>query len=83
MAPRATRARADPGRPMRADWLPPRDAAMEMRYRDATRMGKIYLMPDGVARPVAGWDEQRPGRGRSGADARCLALAHCPATTGS
>ena len=31
-----------------------------MRYRDATRMGKIYLMPDGVSRPVAGWDEQGP-----------------------
>ena len=23
-------------------------------------MGKIYLMPAGVARPVAGWDEQGP-----------------------
>ena len=33
---------------------------IEMRYRDSTRMGKIYLMPAGVARPVAGWDEQGP-----------------------
>jgi formamidopyrimidine-DNA glycosylase len=31
-----------------------------MRYRDATRMGKIYLMPAGVQRPVAGWVEQGP-----------------------
>ena len=31
-----------------------------MRYRDATRMGKIYLLPDGVTRPVAGWEEQGP-----------------------
>ena len=43
-----------------AAWLPPRDLGVELRYRDATRMGKIYLMPVGVARPVAGWDEQGP-----------------------
>ena len=43
-----------------ADWLPARDADVEMRYRDATRMGKIYLLPAGVARPVAGWDEMGP-----------------------
>ena len=44
-----------------ADWLPGASTrTIEMRYRDATRMGKIYLMPDGVARPVAGWDEQGP-----------------------
>ena len=43
-----------------ADWLPRRDLGVELRYRDATRMGKIYLMPAGVARPVAGWDEQGP-----------------------
>jgi formamidopyrimidine-DNA glycosylase len=43
-----------------ADWLPARDAGVELRYRDATRMGKIYLMPAGVARVVAGWDEQGP-----------------------
>ena len=44
----------------KADWLPDLDSPIEMRYRDATRMGKIYLMPDGVSRPVAGWDEQGP-----------------------
>jgi formamidopyrimidine-DNA glycosylase len=43
-----------------ADWLPRRDLGVELRYRDATRMGKIYLMPAGVARPIAGWDEQGP-----------------------
>ncbi len=43
-----------------ADWLPPRDAEVELRYRDATRMGKIYLLPAGVSRPVAGWDERGP-----------------------
>ena len=43
-----------------ANWLPGRDTAVELRYRDATRMGKIYLMPVGVERAVAGWDEQGP-----------------------
>jgi formamidopyrimidine-DNA glycosylase len=43
-----------------AAWLSRRDLGVELRYRDATRMGKIYLMPAGVARPVAGWDEQGP-----------------------
>jgi formamidopyrimidine-DNA glycosylase len=43
-----------------AEWLPPRDEPIELRYRDATRMGKIYLMPVGVERAVAGWDEQGP-----------------------
>jgi formamidopyrimidine-DNA glycosylase len=43
-----------------AAWLPSRDEPVEMRYRDATRMGKIYLMPLGVERAVAGWDEQGP-----------------------
>jgi formamidopyrimidine-DNA glycosylase len=43
-----------------ADWLPPPDTPIELRYKDATRMGKIYLMPAGVARPVAGWEEQGP-----------------------
>jgi formamidopyrimidine-DNA glycosylase len=43
-----------------ADWLPQDDAPLEMRYRDATRMGKLYLLPAGVDRPVAGWDEQGP-----------------------
>jgi len=43
-----------------ASWLPAADSPIEMRYRDATRMGKIYLMPDGVTRQVAGWDERGP-----------------------
>jgi formamidopyrimidine-DNA glycosylase len=43
-----------------APWLPDPDRPLEMRYRDPTRMGKVYVLPDGVARPVAGWDEQGP-----------------------
>jgi formamidopyrimidine-DNA glycosylase len=57
-APRRRRAGAWP--PLKADWLPRRDLGVELRYRDATRMGKIYVMPAGVTRPVAGWDEQGP-----------------------
>ena len=41
-------------------WLPSVDTYVELRYRDATRMGKVYLMPAGVSRSVAGWDEQGP-----------------------
>jgi formamidopyrimidine-DNA glycosylase len=49
-----------------ADWLPVSGEPVEMRYRDATRMGKLYLLPAGVARPVAGWDEQGPDADAAG-----------------
>ena len=39
-------------------WLPAADQPIELRYRDATRMGKVYLVPAGTSRPVAGWEEQ-------------------------
>jgi formamidopyrimidine-DNA glycosylase len=61
----AGKARSKPPLPvwpgLGAAWLPSRDQAVEMRYRDATRMGKIYVLPaGGPARVVAGWDEQGP-----------------------
>ncbi len=37
-----------------AAWLPRDDATPEIRYRDPTQMGKVYLQPAGVDRPVAG-----------------------------
>jgi formamidopyrimidine-DNA glycosylase len=37
-----------------AEWLPVDDATPEVRYRDPTQMGKIYLVPAGVDRPVPG-----------------------------
>jgi formamidopyrimidine-DNA glycosylase len=37
-----------------APWLPGADAAPEIRYRDPSQMGKIYLRPAGVDRPVPG-----------------------------
>jgi formamidopyrimidine-DNA glycosylase len=43
-----------------ASWLPADSATVELRYRDPTRMGKVYVLPAGVARAVAGWDEQGP-----------------------
>jgi formamidopyrimidine-DNA glycosylase len=45
-----------------AAWLPAGDATPEMRYRDPTQMGKVYLLPRGVERavPGAGPDEMGP-----------------------
>ena len=37
-----------------APWLPADDAPAEVRYRDPTQMGKIYLQPAGVERDVPG-----------------------------
>jgi len=44
----------------RAAWLPADDERVELRYRDPTRMGKVYIVPAGVPRVVAGWDSQGP-----------------------
>jgi formamidopyrimidine-DNA glycosylase len=43
---------------MDAAWVPPPEATPEVRYRDPTQMGKVYLLPDGVDRPVPG---RQPG----------------------
>jgi formamidopyrimidine-DNA glycosylase len=42
-----------------ADWLPANDAEAEVRYRDPSQMGKVYLVPAGVTRPVAGLDDDQ------------------------
>jgi formamidopyrimidine-DNA glycosylase len=58
IAARRSRRRAEwPGD---ANWLPEPTSDVELRYRDATRMGKLYLLPHGVTRQVAGWNEQGP-----------------------
>lgn len=44
-----------------ATWLPAPDATPEVRYRDPTQMGKIYLRPAGVDRPVPGLGEPDQG----------------------
>jgi formamidopyrimidine-DNA glycosylase len=45
-----------------ANWVPLDTASPELRYRDPTTMGKIYLLPAGVSRAVvgAGDDEMGP-----------------------
>lgn len=43
-----------------ASWLPAQDEKVELRYRDPSRMGKVYLVPTEAARRVPGWDEQGP-----------------------
>jgi formamidopyrimidine-DNA glycosylase len=53
-----------PGRPPRgfkpaswtrgASWLPSPETTVEVRYRDPTQMGKVYLLPAGVERDVPG-----------------------------
>ena len=41
-----------------ADWLPVDGATVEVRYRDPTQMGKVYLLPSGVERAVPGLDDE-------------------------
>jgi formamidopyrimidine-DNA glycosylase len=43
-----------------AEWLPGDDATLELRYRDPKKMGKVYLLPDGIVRAVAGWENLGP-----------------------
>jgi formamidopyrimidine-DNA glycosylase len=52
-----------------ADWIPAPDATPEMRYRDVTQMGKVYLLPRGVERAIPG-----TGPGEMGPDADDPAL---------
>ena len=41
-----------------ASWIPPDDADAEVRYRDPTQMGKVYLLPAGLERNVPGLDDE-------------------------
>ena len=52
-----------------AGWMPPDDAPVIVRYKDPTQMGKVYLLPGGVERPVPG-----RGAGEMGPDALDEAL---------
>jgi formamidopyrimidine-DNA glycosylase len=44
-----------------ASWMPDDAATTEIRYRDPTQMGKVYLLPTGVDRPVPGMAEGEQG----------------------
>ncbi len=45
----------------RASWLPADGAPVEIRYRDPTQMGKVYLLPAGVDRTVPGLTDDEIG----------------------
>jgi formamidopyrimidine-DNA glycosylase len=44
-----------------APWLPADDAGVEVRYRDPTQMGKVYLVPAGTDRAVPGMSAEEQG----------------------
>jgi len=44
-----------------ASWMPADDATPEVRYRDPTQMGKVYLLPAGVERSVPGMADGEQG----------------------
>jgi formamidopyrimidine-DNA glycosylase len=56
--PRAKRPRDAAKWTSRADWIPSDEAGAEVRYRDPTQMGKVYLVPAGVSRIVPGLTEE-------------------------
>jgi formamidopyrimidine-DNA glycosylase len=59
--PRAGRAPKAAAWTKGASWLPAAGASPELRYRDPSQMGKVYLLPAGVARPVTGLDDAEQG----------------------
>jgi len=44
-----------------ATWLVPDTGPAEVRYKDPTQMGKVYLRPAGVDRPIPGLGEAEQG----------------------
>ena len=52
-----------------AAWIPSDDTEPLLRYRDPTQMGKVYVLPAGVERPIPG-----RGHGEQGPDALDPAL---------
>jgi formamidopyrimidine-DNA glycosylase len=44
-----------------APWLPPDDGEAEIRYRDPSQMGKVYLLPAGIRRAVPGFGDPDQG----------------------
>lgn len=43
-----------------ARWLPPDGSDVDLGYRDATQMGRLYLVPKTQPRDIARWDDQGP-----------------------
>jgi formamidopyrimidine-DNA glycosylase len=44
-----------------ATWMPADSATPEVRYRDPTQMGKVYLLPAAVERSVPGMSQEEQG----------------------
>jgi formamidopyrimidine-DNA glycosylase len=44
-----------------APWMPADDSSPEVRYRDPTQMGKVYLRPAGTERAIPGLGEPEQG----------------------
>jgi formamidopyrimidine-DNA glycosylase len=44
-----------------AAWIPADESPAEVRYRDPSQMGKVYLLPAGVNRPVTGLEDDQQG----------------------
>jgi formamidopyrimidine-DNA glycosylase len=42
-----------------ASWIPANDAPAEVRYRDPSQMGKVYLLPAGLDRLVTGLEQEQ------------------------
>ncbi|HET7030443.1 MAG TPA: DNA-formamidopyrimidine glycosylase family protein [Candidatus Limnocylindrales bacterium] len=59
--PRARRPRDAARWTAKAPWMPADDAPVEVRYRDPTQMGKVYLIPAGVERVVPGLTDEEIG----------------------
>lgn len=57
-----------------ASWLPAASEEAELRYRDPTQMGKVYLLPAGQQRLVPGYDGPGSGSDEQGPDADDSAL---------
>ena len=61
LGPRETRPKRTAAWTRRADWMPADEATVEVRYRDPTQMGKVYLLPAGLDRVVPGLGEGELG----------------------
>ncbi len=57
-----------------ADWMPDEQAEVEVRYRDPTQMGKVYVLPAGERRGVPGYEAPDVTDGEQGPDADDPAL---------
>jgi formamidopyrimidine-DNA glycosylase len=59
--PRARRASRPAAWTKGAPWLPADADEAEIRYRDPSQMGKVYLLPKGVARPITAFEDAEQG----------------------